>query len=432
MSASAHTETGWMAGGQGARAVLPVLLAAGLVGACGSSGGDDGEGDSGAGDGGAGDSDGGGEDAGGGEDGGVLPAACMPGGAPSHEEAWDCLEAAACRLRSRCLAPEEPDDCRAQLSLHGEPDRRAIERLRDGVAAGVVVYHGDRVAACVAGIDELACAAFAQSSTPLLEPCPIFTGTVPDGGDCRHPVECASPGAVCAGGAACDTDDPCCAHRCIAPAPDGGDCSGDAPCAPGSHCVDGACRTGEAGSPCAIGSPLDCDVDHWCDGGTCSADARPGARCTADEECPPPETCLGDDLAGSPAGTCGRSDRAGDGCDGFCFGLACEQPDDGALGACVPYAAGGESCAAIPCRPAFTCDDRRLCAPRGEAGDPCTASIPDCRDALLCDTEIRGAPGGQCVPPQEDGDACAAGDDCESTLCDPILLECEAFPDCYL
>jgi hypothetical protein len=156
----------------------------------------------------------------------------------------------------------------------------------------------------------------------------------------------------------------------------------------------------------------------------------PGAPCTDNAQCPAAETCLGDELAPSTAGTCGRSDRIDDSCDGFCFGLSCAQPIEAELGACVPLAGKGESCAELPCPLSLRCDDEQRCVERGGVGAPCTGS-PECRESLFCDVDLTGEVTGQCVQPQEPGAPCVDADDCASFICGPTSMECEDFPGCY-
>jgi len=360
-----------------------------------------------------------------------IPSACQPGGDPSYDEAWDCARDAFCRLFARCLNPIELEDCRRfPVEMFGAPDAIQIERLREAIDQGTAVYHPDRVAACLTATDELECASFGQSTLQFIDLCPIFTGTVADGDTCYTSIECDTPGAVCGGPTVCEAGDVCCELTCVPPADLLGACADDVACSPGLFCVEGVCRSGDTGSACTNSSQ--CDQSYWCDTDTCQPDVGPGAPCVEDEQCPSPESCLGDDLEGGTGGTCGRTDGLGDACDTTCFGFPCLQVMPTVLGECVEPAGENESCAEVACHASFDCSDGdELCVPMGGLGAPCTGTSGQCRIGHFCDTEVNGVPEGECDLPRPAGASCIADRHCASGICNEIALMCEDFPGCF-
>jgi hypothetical protein len=128
------------------------------------------------------------------------------------------------------------------------------------VASGRLVYHGDRMADCVAGLRALPCDELAEAMTgdDFLALCANpFEGQVGDGGACGSDLECQS--ATCTG--------------------DSMDFEGNV--------IEGACGPPPgAGDACDLGS---CGAGLYCEfdqAGEVCAEARPaGSSCLSDDEC---------------------------------------------------------------------------------------------------------------------------------------------------
>jgi hypothetical protein len=384
------------------------------------------------------DPDGGpGEDGGGDVDSGPLDP-CEEGADPSVEEGLACTKRALCELFARCIIPLTPEECnRQEFVLWGDSERFAYALLIDAVEAGTVVYHPEEVAGCYQSFVDLTCSDVNQIDLDFFQFCPIFTGTVDDAGECFTDAECATPGATCSQDAVCAADQICCQRGCVAPVADGEVCAfNTTPCRPGSHCVDGDassfCRSGEAGAPCQGSS--ECDRGLWCNASLCEAEVGPGEPCIDDYQCGGAETCIGDDLQGSDSGLCGRSDREGDPCDGFCSGFHCLIPDAATEpGECVPYVTeDGGDCSQVECSIQFECSADMECVRNGEPGDPCD-STSDCVFGYFCTSDIPGTPAGDgaCSDRLIDGEPCGEDRHCDSGICigDPAV--CEAYPGCY-
>lgn len=363
---------------------------------------------------------------------------CGPGANPTYDQAWQCLNTAICGLFSRCGLPTLQEDCERvapyEFFVFDQNDHISQEIIRQQIAAGVTAFHPENLADCIANLGEATCQDL-QTDVDFNVLCPIFTGTVADGDPCVLGTECATRGARCAGDALCQQNDVCCMHMCTPPVALNGDCSGGERCESGAHCVSGVCQSGELGSPCSLLG--DCDPAFWCDPDKkqCQADVAAGGPCTNDDQCPPPQTCLGENLSGAGSmGTCGRADQVNDSCDGTCFGFACYQPDPSMLGTCLAVAGDGESCANVPCLGGFKCDATRHCVRKGDVGDSCASTSDDCRPGLFCSTDVTPGNQGMCTAPQAAGKSCTDKSQCQSDLCSGGAAapgQCQAFPDCY-
>jgi hypothetical protein len=260
--------------------------------------------------------------------------------------------------------------------------------LTAAVTAGRVLYHPQRVQAC---LDELAAGGCDSLSRREPESCQrALEGTVEAGGDCTLDAECAGDqycklGDACpgkcaayevAGGACVSTDD--CASglecddngHCVAPAQKGELCQqGEPDCANGLVClgedssakIPGTCYTieeglsGELGDECALSGSL-CQAGYACEitstspiEGSCVAQVEANAGChlALPDECPESQYCkLGRDLLA--AGSCTDKPGAGQKC------------------------AAGIGTATI-CAPYTRCDDG-LCRELAHAGEDCTAN----------------------------------------------------------
>ena len=251
------------------------------------------------------------------------------------EDAWGCIVAAACEKVQECVGEAfAADDClQTDFEFYDLPVQAGDLVMADAIAAGTVAYDSGGLAACVEALNAFQCSDFFTNIDPF-DTCLGFEGTVEDGGLCFFDRECVGLGAECQQ-QQCD-DLQCCSGVCRTPKKVGEECEQSFLCEFGSYCVEGTCQTGEVGVRCDSNS--DCDVENWCNDGFCDADLPSGADgCLEEEQCPRPESCIGDDLAKSFSGTCGRSLVEGDPCDGQCASSVdhfCDQPSIFELGTC--------------------------------------------------------------------------------------------------
>jgi hypothetical protein len=160
--------------------------------------------------------------------------------------------------------------------------------VRESVAAGRMVYHGDRAADCLDLLSSMSCADFgaAYSQMPPWGGCADpFEGLVVNGSACANNLECAN-----------------------------GYCEGEATDNDGNVTAEGTCRSRPtAGSSCPDG---ECAEGAYCDSGlsgdVCVATVDPGADCDVDAACVT-GNCVGIDRINDLAGTCAESPT----CDGW-------------------------------------------------------------------------------------------------------------------
>lgn len=192
-----------------------------------------------------------------------------------------------CEKLSACCTPQEFMDetlgadtvaeCQALFTGFGTI---LTNVMQDSIAAGRMIYHGDRMADCFAAIESASCIDFrTQQSGPFPgsaceDP---FEGLVADGGQCANDFDCRSEF-----------------------------CSGD------SVDFNGNVTFGTCGVAPAIGQPCDgddCAEGAFCDfgpsGQTCTALLTDGSACNGDDE------CASGGCNGTP-GTCGVTTT----CDG--------------------------------------------------------------------------------------------------------------------
>lgn len=223
-----------------------------------------------------------------------------------------CAEGLSCRADATCGPPravgelcgsvsEACADCTRCLSLDGEIRCRARPLL------------GERCDGTFDCADGLWCD---DSVGPGV--CATVVGA---GGDCSASIF------------ACDDELDCTDDVCLAQVGLGGDCT-VARCQDELHCVEGACRAGGVGDPCADSS--DCDDDQ-------------GAVCTVELACGAPRAA---------GGACAADDQCA--AELFC--------DNGACGA-LPGA--GVACAAGRCASSAYCDVDDACVAKGQGGEQC-------------------------------------------------------------
>ena len=309
--------------------------------------------------------------------------------APSlpYDEYRAAYEQALCEWYQRCAFEESVDACRASRSF----DRPG--HYRDAaIAAGTILYHGDKAFACIEEMAGLGCelgVSFAAAASSCLD---VFEGAVPPEEPCLVDDECALDG-VCGFQSAGDAP-MCITGRCrILPGPleIGDPCGvGIAQCGPDSFCAFDP-NTGQS-TVCtarlAIGEP--------CADGACAA----GSYCAYDLNTYEPTVCTALPAEGEPCG------------DTSCApGLTCASSQEGVPPTCVAPAPLGAAC--LPnggtcdhvsawCNPATA-----TCELRGGAGTPCGPGIGNaCAPYTMCnwDTQV-------CVALAGEGQKCGCVDD---------------------
>jgi len=204
---------------------------------------------------------------------------------PAELAGVTCAQLTACctteEFMNEALGADSEQECRALFTGFAG---LLADVLNDSIAAGRVVYHGDRMADCIDAISTLSCTEFQQANG----------GPFPNGA-CQDPFE----GQVAIGGE-CANDFDCTSEYC----------SGDMLDFDGNITF-GACADAPlAGDPC---DNNDCAEGAFCDftAGmpTCEALLADGSGCTSDNQCAS-DSCNGAD-GGSP-GTCGAPTT----CDG--------------------------------------------------------------------------------------------------------------------
>ena len=206
-------------------------------------------------------------------------AACGGGsGGVSPSELGGAIATASCsKLSSCCTAAEFKDatlgaddvtECKALFTAFGGILGKILD---DSIAKGRVIYHADRMADCIAAIDDVSCLEFSRGG---LDNIPVdacenpFEPLVASGGECGEDFDCTS-----------------------------GYCSGE------TTDFDGNITYGTCGTAPVAGQPCDhneCAPGAFCDlGTTCVATKADGASCTSDDQCAS-DSCNGDN-----PGTCG-------------------------------------------------------------------------------------------------------------------------------
>lgn len=176
------------------------------------------------------------------------------------------------------LGAENEEECRALYA--GFVGGLLVPVLEDSIAAGRVVYHGDRMAGCLDLMRSLSCSDFNEleaADSPWLVGCQDpFEGQVAIGGECANDWDCVSE--YCSGEST-DFDGNVTFGAC-ANAPSIGQPCDDFECADNAYCESGPTPTCQAllsdGSACSSGD--DC-ASGGCEGSVCG----------------PPTTCDGVD-----------------------------------------------------------------------------------------------------------------------------------------
>lgn len=259
------------------------------------------------------------------------------------------------------------------------------------VEAGKVIYHPDKAAECLAGLNSTTCDRTAGPFEDEPEACELtFEGTVPGGGQCAMNQECISQ----------DCDVPACPDACCQ-----GTCVGDVrPARP---------RVGES---CA--DNFNC-VDSRCDFTTmlCTAYLANNSPCTSDTE------CMSDNCANmvcTPLAGTNEPCTAG-GCR--LLGDTCSTTSM----TCVSYGLTGDPCATgMPCSPLhLLCGPSGTCELRPQLGDVCDPQTTGCIEGYCDATTLL------CTTPKADGATCMSNSECSSGDCDTVVTDtCVTPPIC--
>ena len=308
-----------------------------------------------------------------------------------------------CSTLTKCFGPMFDEavtgvDCETMLGPQIEDGM--LVPVEDAIDAGRVIYHGDKVEACLAAVATLGCDAMVQRGPEACED--VFEGTVEAGGDCELDAECVGKQVCKAIGS--------CPGTCSARQKAGEACGDD------DHCEDG----------------LVCGENSK----KCETPSKKGEACGGDNpDCMAGYLCLGENEDTNQPGTCDLWDdvlkgKAGDTCNleegPWCeSGNACSVVDivagSGATWECVATAASGAACNfGFPsaCPAGEYCDAdigsgqyEGTCKALPSAGDPCnTVGYPNCAPYLTCDN-------GTCRKVERIGGSCTSNSTCASGNC---------------
>lgn len=196
----------------------------------------------------------------------------------SCERSFSCCDAAEIEAQFGFFDIETEAEC--TMVIAGFAEQFLIPQLEAGVESGRIVYHGDRMGACLSLMRSLECGAELEGAgSPLL------------GISCEDPFE----GQV-ANGDACASDEECQSDTCIGETMD----------------FEGNTTEGTCGNAPPVGSPctedFECAEGAWCDSGsgstpTCAAPQDAGAECFSGEQCDSGNCDDPDTMDGNP-GTC--------------------------------------------------------------------------------------------------------------------------------
>lgn len=190
----------------------------------------------------------------------------------SCSRSFECCDAAELMEQYGFFDIETEAECVTVIA--GFTQQFLVGQLEASVASGRVVYHADRMGACLDLMRSMSCEELATSMNSELVA----------GLGCDDPFE----GTV-ANGSACASDEECTSDFCDGESMDfeGNVTEGTCAAAPG------------AGTACS--EDYECAEGAWCDvaatdGPTCAAPQAAGADCSSDDECAS-GNCAGDDNA---------------------------------------------------------------------------------------------------------------------------------------
>jgi len=202
---------------------------------------------------------------------------CSGGGGVTIDQLPTELAKSSCSKLSECCTAEEfktqtlgaDTEAKCEQVLGGFTTL-GFGAINDSVHTGRVIYHSDKVRACLDAAAAASCVAYGADSGAGITACEgVFEPKVAIGGQCGNDIDCTTKY-----------------------------CSGDSIDLNGKITY-GVCANGPtAGMPCDHG---DCATGLSCDGSTCAAPRADGAACTLDEQCT--SNGCNDDAQGR--GTCG-------------------------------------------------------------------------------------------------------------------------------
>lgn len=158
-----------------------------------------------------------------------------------------------------------------------------FDAVIQSIDAGRIIYHADRMGACIAAMEAVSCSEFAAGGEGDVAPrgCENpFEGTVADGAECATDFDCIS--TWCSGDMV-DFEGQVTFGTC-GPAPGIGQPCEDFECAPGAYC-----DTSGAESLCQMpkADGAECETEDECTSGGCNDDGTGVLTCGA------PTTCNG-------------------------------------------------------------------------------------------------------------------------------------------
>lgn len=291
------------------------------------------------------------------------------GNAGSLDQVAQEVSKAFCANAVDCHTAETEADCLAASNAQ-------VEAMEAYVANGTVIYHPEKLDACLAALKgafscSISSAINADPESSITGACnPVFEGTVPENGACFDDEQCVSN--------ECETDpncmEQCCEGKCAAamadptPAKIGESCAA-ANCESGAYCqtdmmgMPTTCAAKIAmGQPCsdiyACAAPGVCNIDFQSGMGTCAVPPAEGATCNPNTVFP-----------------CDRLDNVCDQASMKCVlkgldGAACTDNGD-----CVEYA---------------HCEAGGKCAKDPGKGGTCDAMDDNCLGDLQCINSICG------------------------------------------
>lgn len=342
-----------------------------------------------------------------------LVQACEGGGSTpeptmTYAEYVDAYEQTICEWRVACKLETSVDQCREWFFVD-----RTDSYTSSALAAGTIVYHGDKAQPC---LDELAARTCGRDE-PLDAPtcAEVLEGRVAPEDPCMIAAECALNG-VCGKDPNCV--DMCCAGECrVLPEPIkvGEDCSNpNRECEAGTFCaiddvtfmrtvctpriaVGGACGNGLVA----------CIEDAYCDfdTGVCAERLPVGSPCDNGNACAPPARCEWNGFTQY----CYAPAALGEACDPEVGYDACKDFStwcNPSSRICELAADVGQPCAAVNCVDYAYCDGQ-ICQAFAAAGQPCgfngdydNYTYVPCGGNLVCDNDSA------CVTPAYPEDAC--------------------------
>jgi hypothetical protein len=182
----------------------------------------------------------------------------------------DCCDAA--EFMEATLGADNEAECRVLFTSFGGLITTALE---DSIAKGRVVFHGDRMRACLDAIAGLTCAEYHDGGDELApDGCENpFDPLVAAGGECAQDFDCTS--AFCDGGSI-DFDGNITYGACADRIAIGGACTDSDACVGGAFCdfstTEPACAT-------KLADGAACTSNNQCASGNCDTTCGPNTTC---------------------------------------------------------------------------------------------------------------------------------------------------------